>query len=341
MLVTQHPVFRRFWYPVVPIAQIQHGPAAFELLGQRLVIWQAAEGQSVAVADRCCHRSARLSQGTVVDGAIQCPYHGWCFDGQGRCVQVPQVPDRPISPAYQVPGYACVERYGYAWVCLDSPLADIPDIPEAVDPQFRYIPQFYEPWRCAGLRLMENSFDNAHPHFVHHKTFGISQEPVPPPPTSLEETDGGLTMTYGLPVKNSDMQKQNLGMESDRTLRLSRATWYAPFLRTLRITYPNGLVHLIFTAATPVNDQVSQIVQFCLRNDTEADAPAQDIIAFDRAVTLEDKDILEGTDYDVPLDLHAEQHMWTDQPGIIMRRKLARLIHPAAAPAIALSSATL
>jgi hypothetical protein len=41
---------------------------------------------------------------------------------------------------------------------------------------------------------------------------------------------------------------------------------------------------------------------------------------------LEDRAILEGTDHDVPLSLSAEQHMATDKPGIVMRRKLAALL---------------
>lgn len=334
MLVTQHPVFQRFWYAIAPMEQLQDTPLAVEVLGRRLAIWRDRDGHPAAVDDRCCHRSARLSQGRVVDGALQCPYHGWCFDAQGQCVVVPQAPDQAIPKTYRVEHYRCVERYGYAWVCLGEPLMDIPDIPEAADPQFRLIPQFYEPWHCAGLRLMENSFDNAHPHFVHHNTFGIYQEPVPPDPNSFEETEAGLRMTYVLPVKNSQVQKQNLGMESDRTVRISEGTWYMPFTRTLKITYPNGLMHLIFTTATPVNDRTSLIVQFCLRNDTEADAAANDIIAFDRAVTLEDKEILEGTDYDVPLEIRAEQHMKSDRPGIVMRRKLARLLEDSASDSV-------
>ncbi len=173
---------------------------------------------------------------------------------------------------------------------------------------------------------MENSFDNAHPHFVHSNTFGIQQDPVPPPPTSFEETEDGFKMTYVLPVKNSDLQKHNLQMGDDLTVRISEGNWFVPFIRTLRIAYPNGLVHLIFTAATPIDDQSIQVVQFCLRNDSEADAQSSDIVAFDRAVTLEDKAILESTDYDVPLNIQAEQHMFTDKPGIVMRRRLASLI---------------
>jgi phenylpropionate dioxygenase-like ring-hydroxylating dioxygenase large terminal subunit len=209
---------------------------------------------------------------------------------------------------------------------LDDPVTDIPDIPEASDPQFRFIPEFYEVWHCAGLRLMENSFDNAHPHFVHANTFGIQQDPVPPQPTHFAETEDGFKMTYVLPVKNSDLQKRNLQMGDNLTVRISEGTWFMPFIRTLKIVYPNGLVHLIFTAATPIDDQSIQVIQFCLRNDSEADAPANDIVAFDRAVTLEDKAILEGTDHNVPLSVQAEQHVFTDKPGIVMRRRLASLI---------------
>ena len=68
------------------------------------------------------------------------------------------------------------------------------------------------------------------------------------------------------------------------------------------------------------------MVQFCLRNDTEAETKSTDVIAFDRAVTLEDKRLLESTDCDVPLDISKEQHMMTDKPGIIIRRKIAALL---------------
>lgn len=61
--------------------------------------------------------------------------------------------------------------------------------------------------------------------------------------------------------------------------------------------------------------------------DAEGKPSAEDIIAFDRAVTLEDKAVLESTDYDAPLDLSMEQHMTSDRPGIIMRNKLSALLN--------------
>ena len=213
----------------------------------------------------------------------------------------------------------------FGFVLAPDPLVPIPHISEADDHKMRLIPQFYEQWQCSGLRVMENSFDNAHFSFVHAASFGDQAQPAP---ASLVITpqEFGLQMTSEVPVMNPIAQQKNLQIAEAITVRQVQATWYMPFIRTLKITYPNRLMHLIVTAATPVNDRASQIVQFCIRNDTEADAKAAEIIAFDRQVVLEDRDVLESTDYDVPLDIQAEQHMASDQPGIIMRRKLAALL---------------
>lgn len=328
MLVTQQPVLRRFWYPVMPIDQlIMNQPQSFQLLGQKIALWLDAEGQPAATIDRCCHRSAQLSKGVVINGCLRCPYHGWSFDQTGSCVNVPQLTERSqISASYKVQTYHCTEQYGYVWVCLDNdPLTPIPHIPGADDPKLRLIPQFYETWQCSGLRVMENSFDNAHFSFVHAASFGDQAQPAPAS-SDIQPLEFGLQIKSRVPVVNPPAQRKNLQIAEAITVRQVESTWYLPFCRTLKITYPNGLMHLIFTAATPIDDRASQIVQFCIRNDTESDAKAVDIIAFDRQVVSEDQIVLESTDFDTPLDINAEQHIPSDQPGIIMRRKLAALL---------------
>jgi Vanillate O-demethylase oxygenase C-terminal domain len=133
-------------------------------------------------------------------------------------------------------------------------------------------------------------------------------------------------MKHWVEVLNPDIQKKNLGIETEKTIRTNERRWFMPFARTLRIQYPNGLIHLIFTGYTPIDDHTVQLVQFCLRNDTETEAKAADIIAFDRQVTQEDRAVLETTDYDAPLSLAEEQHMASDKPGILMRHRLAALL---------------
>ncbi|MCA6595345.1 MAG: aromatic ring-hydroxylating dioxygenase subunit alpha [Pseudanabaena sp. M158S2SP1A06QC] len=327
MLVTSQPLFKRFWYPVIPMSLLaKDQPKSFQLLGQKIVLWLGTDGKPIAAVDRCCHRSARLSLGKVANGLLACAYHGWQYDGTGSCLCVPQLPlDAPIPKNYRIDTYACEERYGYVWVCLGEPINKIPELPEASDAEFRLIPEFYEVWNCAGLRVMENEMDLAHPTFVHTTTFGSTNHPIPEE-LEITETDYGLRATAVLGVVNPESQKKNLKMDSHITHRKLEMDWFMPFTCKLRINYPNGLVHIVVNTATPIDDNSSQIVQFCMRNDTEEQTKTTDVIAFDRQVTLEDKAVLESTDYDVPLDTKFEQHMMTDRPGLVMRRKLAAMI---------------
>jgi phenylpropionate dioxygenase-like ring-hydroxylating dioxygenase large terminal subunit len=327
MLTVRQPVLRRFWYPVMPVARVHDGPQPFTLLGERIVLWKSADGRYAAMADRCPHRSSALSRGWVDGNALVCPYHGWSYDSAGACVRIPQRPDSNGLRGTVVKSFPCQERYGHLWVALEEPLAPIPDWSEEGDPDYRRIDQFYERWSCAPFRLMENSFDNAHIHFVHRGTFGDINDPNPPLPAT-ERFDYGFVARSDVPVYNNELQKKNLRDDSPFTVRHTTATWYLPFLRRLHIRYPSGLDHIIVTAATPIADDACQVVQFCFRNDTEHEALAADIIAFDRRVTEEDRAILEGTDFDVPLDMNsgAERHMPSDQPGLLMRRMLLDLL---------------
>lgn len=327
MLVTRQNVLRRFWYPVMPVANLADGPKPFTLLGQSIVLWLDGDGKPSALIDRCCHRTAKLSLGFVKDGAISCGYHGWTFDRTGRCIRIPQAKDAAKTPKFSVQGYRAEERYGYVWVCLGEPMGVIPDIPEAGAPGFRQIHEFYEVWNCGALRIMENSFDNAHFSYVHRSSFGDIENPEPSE-FSFTEHDWGFETHSLVPVINPGLQKKNLKMEGDRTVRDNLRTWWLPFCRKLRIKYPTGLQHIIITAATPIDDNHSQLIQFAFRNDTEAEAPAKDIIAFDRQVTGEDRLVLEATEFDSPLNAASgeEFHMPSDKANLIMRRRLMALL---------------
>ena len=135
------------------------------------------ERRAGRLQDRCCHRTAKLSKGWCDNGHLVCGYHGWTYDRDGTLVRIPQFSPEQVVPRLGVRPYHCAERYGYAWVCLEEPLAPIPDVPEDREPGFRRIQQFHEVWNTAPLRLMENSFDNAHFAFVHKGTFGQISQP--------------------------------------------------------------------------------------------------------------------------------------------------------------------
>ena len=198
---------------------------------------------------------------------------------------------------------------------------------EENDPHYRRIPQFYEVWNTSAFRLMENSFDNAHFAFVHKGTFGQLSQPLPEK-YQIDETDYGFEAETLITVANPPVQHRIAGTTDPTTKRHMRNKWYMPFCRKLDIEYPSGLRHIIFNSATPIDDDHIQVVQWLYRNDTEADCSTKELIDWDYQITREDKDIIESTDPDTPIDMsrRIEAHMVSDRPGMIMRRRLMKLI---------------
>ncbi len=327
MIVSKQPVLRKFWYPVVQLARLGEKPMPFTLLGENIVLWKTADGVA-CLKDRCCHRTAKLSLGFIEDGAVVCGYHGWTFDATGACIRIPQQPDQKVPAKAKVPAYRTQIKYGYVWVALDEPLSDIPVIPEASEPGFRQVHQFYETWNIGALRLMENSFDAAHVAFVHRGTFGDVQSPRVGD-RSIDEKPWGFVSRQSNDVKvRGDLAQKAVHTSDGKTTRHTESEWYMPFVRRSSIHYPHGLIHVLVTCATPMTDDTSMILQWVYRNDTEADVSTAEVIAFDRAITFEDKTILESCEADVPLSIvdDEELHMMSDKPGLVMRRMLTQLL---------------
>lgn len=327
MIVTKQPVLRRFWYSIMPVSTLEDGPKPFTLLGEKIVLFLDAEGKPAALEDRCCHRTARLSKGWCRNGNIICGYHGWEYDGSGKLVAIPQFPEGQQVPSIRARAFHAQERYGYVWVALDEPLADIPHIAEEFDPAYRRIFQFYEKWDCGALRLMENSFDAAHFSFVHRNTFGIQDQPKPEK-FEIEETEEGFEAITLVTIANPARAARVTGTTEPSTTRLLRNAWYMPFSRRLDIEYPGGLRHIIFNCATPIDDGSIQVTQLLFRNDSEDQCSTQELIDWDAEVIEEDREILESTDPDATIDISrkVEMHMPSDRPGLIMRRRLLALL---------------
>jgi phenylpropionate dioxygenase-like ring-hydroxylating dioxygenase large terminal subunit len=279
--------------------------------------------------DRCCHRTAKLSKGWCNEGRLQCGYHGWIYDRNGRVVTIPQfASDRPVPAGYCTPAYRCVARYGYAWVALEEPLADIPAVAEFGVPGWRTIFQFHERWATSPMRVLENSFDNSHFSFVHRATFGVAAQPQPSK-YEFVDTDTGFYAETIVPATNPQAFHRISGVTDPLTTRHMRNAYFLPFSRRLDIEYPSGIRHVIINCFTPIDDGHIQLCQWLYRNDTEADCPAQLLIDFDAQITGEDKDILESTDPDAVIDTRrrgVEFSMDSDKPGMLIRKRLMELL---------------
>ena len=102
MLGNTDPALRRGWHVVAASDEVGRDPVQVWLLGEPWVLVRLpADGATrlVAFADRCPHRLAPLSAGTVVGETLQCGYHGWCFDGEGTCTVIPAIGESDHIPS--------------------------------------------------------------------------------------------------------------------------------------------------------------------------------------------------------------------------------------------------
>ena len=324
LVLSEHPVFRRFWYVIGFSSALNPGPVARRVLGVGLVAWRADPAGPASVAlDRCAHRDAPLSRGEVKDCLLICPYHGWEWDAAGTTRRIPQFPDSPHPTKSGLTMVRSVERYGMVWVCLagddeGGPIVDVPPMPEFDDPQWRVIPEYEWPFACTAMHLLENNFDPGHVAFVHRNTFGDPDHP------ELEDTVVTRDR-HGLQARGQVAVTARPGQDG-ATVRTTTSRLYAPFLGHILICYPDGVRHLMIKAITPVDDTHCLLTQTVLRTDAEIDRPAADILAFDNEVEAEDRDLLESLPDFFPLAFALNAHARGDRNSLAIRRLWGDLI---------------
>ena len=126
-----------YWYPVAFSHEVAQKPIAAQLLDQRLVLYRLANGKVTAARDLCLHRGIPLSMGFLEGDALVCAYHGFRYDGEGRCVCIPAHPGAAIPPKLKLQTYPTEERYGLVWTRLvNDELKNLPEFDEWLDPDY-------------------------------------------------------------------------------------------------------------------------------------------------------------------------------------------------------------
>ncbi len=162
---------RRFAHPVLDASALGAAPVAVRVLGDDVVLWRDAAGVPRAAPDRCPHRGTRLSLGRVCEGQIECPYHGWRFDGAGRCVQIPALPGFVPPASHGVATFRLSEAHGLLWLHLQDD-ALLPRFDAEGDAKLRKLNVGPYDVAASAPRIVENFLDLAHFSFVHEGWLG-------------------------------------------------------------------------------------------------------------------------------------------------------------------------
>jgi phenylpropionate dioxygenase-like ring-hydroxylating dioxygenase large terminal subunit len=285
-------MYINFWYPVERSETIvQEKPLRVQILGMHFVAFRDDEGNAHVLADTCVHRGGSLSEGRIVNGRVACPYHGWEFAGDGKCMKVPSLANKKIPARAKVDAYPVQERYGIVFAFLG-------DLPEDERPPLYDITEYDDPgWKaqlyvfdvaCNYERSVENGLDPIHNEFVHPKQGAPMLSPEQQSGTfPIEEIPWGSKFYLHYPEKkthDTDLKQIKTG---DRVG--SAGSWFQgpnQLVTWIDISKTNAFHQYLFEA--PVDDSNTRIFFVNMRSwlledeyDDRIEAPTLDIVKED------------------------------------------------------------
>jgi len=200
-------LFRRYWIPLLISTELPENdgaPLRVTVLSEKLLAFRNTDGSVGLIDEFCAHRGVSLWFGRNEEHGIRCPYHGWKYDVNGQCVEVPSEPDESgYCQKIKLKSYPCVEQGGVIWTYMGEE-SEKPPLPKfewnLVPPENRYVSKRWQEGNY--LQAMEGGIDSSHVSFLHsgelhtdplHKgTKGAKFQGDKKPYFEVQESDAGL-----------------------------------------------------------------------------------------------------------------------------------------------------
>jgi len=297
-------MFINFWYPAGTSSEFTETPVKRQMLGQNFVLFRDADGVARCLSNVCPHRGGSLATGRVKGNCIECPYHGWQFNGEGHCERIPSLgPDGKIPARARVDAYPTRERYGLVFCFLGDlpedqrpPIMDIPEYPDSgVIDGWRATHQHFL-WDIDYKRSIENGIDSAHNEFV-HPTHGFSgqRDDYRIEPLKLVETEWGtgfFNRMFAPPLAEEKMRGES-GREENAVIETGTGHHGCSSLWTYIHPTSEVKIHQ-YAFETPVTETQTSIYLVNLRNFVLDPADDERMMTRNAYVAGQDRDILES-----------------------------------------------
>lgn len=257
------PIFlRNLWYFALHSRALKRRRLMHKMiLGEPILFGRTREGDAFALRDICPHRGVPLSAGQILDGTVECPYHGWRFKPSGQCAHIPSlVGEEGIDPSkINVRKYHIVERNGLIWIYMPeegqsaaAPVEQAPELPlwDHAKPTLIEIQLF----PCMIDHAVVGLMDPAHGPFVHKSWWWRSKSSIHAKAKKYAPSHLGFTMVTHKPSSNSFLYKV---LGGDRTTEIS---FQLPGTRVERIKAGRHEV-IGLTTCTPLSESETEVTQ--------------------------------------------------------------------------------
>src|SRR5437660_7847252 len=165
-------LFRRYWIPALLDSELPERdcpPVRVKLLGEKLVAFRDTEGRIGLIDEFCAHRGVSLWFGRNEECGLRCPYHGWKYDVNGQCVDLPSEPEASgMRQGIKLKSYPAIERGDVVWIYMGPPELK-PAPPELewvrVSADRRFVSKRLQ--ESNYLQAIEGGIDSSHVSFLH------------------------------------------------------------------------------------------------------------------------------------------------------------------------------
>ncbi len=165
-------MMRQYWIPAAASNELvaDGAPMRLMLLGEKLIAFRDTQGRVGILDHRCPHRTASLFFGRNEHGGLRCVYHGWKYDTDGACLEMPNLPaHQEFCDKVRAKAYPVAERNGLIWTYM-GPRAEPPPLPmmeAALLPEDQHRLYFVQR-ECNWLQALEGEVDTSHFSFLHY-----------------------------------------------------------------------------------------------------------------------------------------------------------------------------
>jgi phenylpropionate dioxygenase-like ring-hydroxylating dioxygenase large terminal subunit len=172
------------WYVLAFAQDLKQELVSRWLLNEPVVLYRARNGEPVALSGLCPHRFFPLGKGRLQDDTIICSYHGFAFDSQGACTNIPGQDNIPST--CKLRQYPVVEHGMWIWVWPGDPeKADKALLPDLVEishdrPGFTAMPFYLNEIKARYQLLNDNLLDLSHLAFLHASSIGVMANATEP-----------------------------------------------------------------------------------------------------------------------------------------------------------------